>query len=144
MVLSMISLNLSTWRADWSLTHKTPEAPVVIAKTASNNILKTLPNGHLFGNADNPLGHMPISSLQFRVIGIAKVSDQPEHSKAYISVAGNSGKIFRIGDLLPYGVRVYDITNDTVILENNGQLEKLPIPRDSLVFKSKTNIQEQV
>lgn len=141
-IISTLGLNISTWQDDWSLTHQTPESPVISTKTSTNSIIKNLHNEHLFGNAANPLGHMPISSLQFRVIGIAKVQDQPEYSKAYISIAGNSGKIFRIGDLLPYGVRVYDITDDTVILENNGQLEKLPIPREPLAFKTKPN-QEQ-
>jgi hypothetical protein len=62
-------------------------------------------------------------------------------SKAYISISGQPGKIYQIGDNLPYGVKVYDITPDTVILENDGHLEKLPLPREKLLFKRK-NIQE--
>jgi hypothetical protein len=141
-VLSLLSFAISTWQADWILTQQTAETPAIPTKASVASVIQNLPHEHLFGNAANPLGHMPISSLQFRVIGIAK-AQEPERSKAYISIAGHSGKIFHIGDLLPYGVRVYDITEDTVILQNNGQLEKLPLPRESLTFKTKLS-QEQL
>ncbi len=90
---------------------------------------------HLFGMSAT--GDMPITNLELRVTGIAREADaQSENvSRAYISIAGGVSKIYQVGDSLPDGVKIYDITSDTVILENSGKLEKLPMPRQKLQFK---------
>ena len=58
-------------------------------------------------------------------------------SKAYISIDGQPSKIYQVGESLPSGVKVYDITPNEVVLENDGNLEKLPLPREQLKFKPK-------
>ena len=124
------------WHSDWQIAHQ----PLAVQEDQSDReaeiLVASLPDTHLFGKSLTA-GNVPISNLQFRVTGIAKV-DHPTGknvSKVYISVAGQPSKIYEIGDTLPYGVKVYDITDDTVILENDGHLEKLPLPRSSLEFK---------
>jgi type II secretory pathway component PulC len=106
----------------------------------ANNIT-SVPNEHLFGKMVSKTGAMPVTNLQFRVTGIVKVDTEKYEafSKAYISISGQPSKIYQIGDSLPYGVKVYDITSDAVILENEGHLEKLPLPREHPTFKPKTH-----
>jgi hypothetical protein len=100
-------------------------------------MINSLPEKHLFGQAFSRTDGMPISNLQLRVTGIVKVNTETgkEVSKAYISISNQPAKIFEVGDTLPYGVKVYSITPDAVVLENDGHLEKLPLPREKLQFK---------
>lgn len=124
------------WHSDWVLIHE--PAPVASVQTdPTTAMINSLPNAHLFGEAFNKTSGMPITNLQLRVTGIVKVNKEngDNVSKAYISISGQPTKIYEIGDPLPYGVKVYSITDDAVILENDGHLEKLPLPREKLEFK---------
>lgn len=125
---------LAQWRDDWKLAHQSPPAATQITdKTVT--MIAAIPDNHLFGKSAG--GKIPISSLELRVTGIVKVSNEQgnEVSKAYISQAGQPAKIYQVGDQVTNGVKIYSIAADTVILENDGALEKLPLPREPLVFK---------
>lgn len=128
------------WHQDWTMAHReTIAAPAMNTTDFLENTIKTIPDNHIFGANTNKLGNIPISNLQFRVTGIVKMenSQQGANSKAYISTAGQISKIYQTGDLLPYGVKVYEISSNAVILQNDGHLERLPLPRESLQFKTK-------
>lgn len=128
------------WHADWVLAHQAIAAsPTVATADETADMIAAIPDEHLFGKSFAKGGAMPITNLQLRVTGIVKVEDEGSGSvsKAYISISGQSSKIYQIGDSLPYGVKVYDITPNEVILENDGHLEKLPLPREKLQFKPK-------
>ncbi|MBX3709943.1 MAG: hypothetical protein KIT56_05910 [Gammaproteobacteria bacterium] len=129
------------WHSDWGLAHDKPEPiSTITTPDTMNKIISSISGEHLFGQSLNKLGDMPITNLQLSVTGIVKVETEQSHSvsKAYISIAGQPSKIYQLGDHLPYGVRVYEITSDAVILENDGHLEKLLLPREHLKFKPKT------
>ncbi len=128
------------WHNDWLLAHQETSTVPAMAKTDEMaDMIAAIPDEHLFGKPFTKTGQMPITNLQLRVTGIVKVDTEQYgvFSKAYISIAGQPSKIYQIGDSLPYGVKVYDITPDAVILENEGHLEKLPLPREPLKFKPK-------
>jgi type II secretory pathway component PulC len=126
------------WRTDWVLAHQQNKTMTVSTEDQTAKLIASIPDRHLFGQALSGSGDAPISNLQFKVTGIVKVTNGKEGdtSKAYISISGQPAKIVEVGDNLPYGVKVYDITSDTVILENDGHLEKLPLPREPLQFKA--------
>lgn len=133
------------WRSDWVLVHQmNAETPTLNNTNQLSDTVLAIPDEHLFGSSK--LGNMPITNLQLRVTGIVKVDAEQmgAYSKAYISIAGQASKIYQIGDTLPYGVKVYDITSDAVILENDGRLEKLPLPREQLKFKPKPTGEQPV
>src|SRR3990167_2137995 len=128
-----------TWRHDWALAHdKTAQVATPIV---ASNAVKTpsLPELHIFGQSYSN-SEVPISSLQLVITGIVK--SEGEASKVYLSLAGQPSKIYQEGDSLPYGVKIYAITADTIILENNGHLEKVPLNREKLVFKSRETTEE--
>lgn len=136
-VLFFLAYSFYQWYADWKLAH------VAIAKVERLSVaddkaifIATLPNMHLFGQSDMTV---PITNLRLQVTGIVKRLEEKdnEFSKAYISIADQPSKIYQIGDSLPYGVKVHAITPDAVILENDGRLEKLLLPREKLLFKSR-------
>jgi general secretion pathway protein C len=126
------------WYQDWQLAHKTFANTSKIDSNTNSKLIAAIPSQHLFGLAAT--GDMPITNLELRVTGIVRQANaQHENtSKAYISIAGAPSKIYQVGDTLPDGVKIYDITTDTVILENSGQLEKLPLPREKLQFKPRS------
>lgn len=141
-ILVSITLGYSVlqWQKDWIVAHKEIAATTSMAKTdQTTQMISAIPDDHLFGKAFAGLGEAPVTNLQFRVTGIVKVegTEAGTNSKAYISISGAPGKIYQVGDSLPYGVKVYAITPDAVILENDGRIEKLPLPRQPLEFKSK-------
>lgn len=128
------------WHSDWMLAHqKINSLPLIAKSNQTADVIAAIPNEHLFGKSMNKLRDMPITNLQLRVTGIVKVDTEQSSafSKAYISIAGGLSKIYQVSDNLPYGVKVYDITSNAVILENDGHLEKLPLPREQLKFKLK-------
>lgn len=132
LVGSTLFYSLWQWHTDWLFTHQPVPVTTQAAKTNETSLLiAAIPKEHLFGKS--VANDVPITNLQFRVTGIVK-SDN-ESSKAYISIANQPSKIVRTGDSLPYGVKVYAITKDAIILENEGRLEKLPLPREPLEFK---------
>ncbi|HEX4044359.1 MAG TPA: type II secretion system protein N [Gammaproteobacteria bacterium] len=131
---------ISQWQKDWQLTH------MALPKAGGggnnintlDNLVAAIPSQHLFGQSLTG-DHVPVTHLQMRVTGIVKMAHDSDnrHSKAAISVAGQPSKLYRIGDTLPAGIKVYDITATAVILDNHGQLEKLPLPRERVKFKSR-------
>lgn len=148
---SFVLLNLGyiswQWHSDWEIAHQTVAVKETVAthdETAM--MIAAIPDTHLFGKALSKVGQMPVTNLQLQVTGIVKTFSEQlgPQSKAYISISGQPGKIYLIGDSLPYGVKVYDITEDAVILENKGQLEKLVLPRQQLVFKPRDDDKERV
>ena len=133
-----ILYSLWQWHKDWKLAHTELVNP---PKVTEHKILQSSAQNmnHLFGKSPSKLGDMPITNLQLSVTGIVKVntSHSKSISKAYISISGEPSKIYKVGDQLPYGVKVYEITHHAVILENNGQFERLPLLRKPLQFKAK-------
>lgn len=131
------------WNNDYKLAYKSGPVQTPMMNTdTTRDLIRTIPDAHLFGEAAeiNKLGKIPITSLKLRVTGIVLSEEQkePNHttsSKAMISMAGHPSKIYKTGDMLPLGVKVYAITASSVILENDGRLEKLPLPRQTLQFK---------
>jgi type II secretory pathway component PulC len=126
------------WQDDWKLVQKiTPPTKNIVNKDANAGLIATIADHHLFGKNFAKTGEVPFSNLQISLTGIVKVVKENNHafSKAYISVAGAPSKIYQTGDTLPSGARIYNITSQEIILDNDGQLEKLRLPREQLQFK---------
>jgi len=141
LVCCTFGYSLWQWRNDWILAHKEQTSAAIVKSDQTAVMIAAIPDEHLFGKAFTRLGEAPVTNLQLRVTGIVKVESEVygSYSKAYISISGQPGKIYQVGDSLPYGVTVYAITPDAVILENDGRIEKLPLPREPLQFKPKPN-----
>lgn len=123
------------WHHDWAIAHQ--EAITVSSSINKDaELISSLPDAHLFGRSLSG-GSVPITNLQLRVTGIVKGNP----SKATISIAGEPSQIFQVGDDLPDGVKIYEIMPDAVILENEGKLERLPLPREPLQFKTREEME---
>jgi general secretion pathway protein C len=72
----------------------------------------------------------PQTQLNLRLAGTI-ASDDPAKGYAIIGESGGSAKFYSTGDALPGGVRLHSVYADRVILDRNGQLEALSLPRSS-------------
>lgn len=137
----LVCYSLWRWHSDWAIAFNMPvTVPTLNATDETATMIAAIPSDHLFGKIFSNNGEVPISDLQLRVTGIVKTTheENTSDSKAYISISDQPSKIYQAGDSLPYGVKVYEITSDAVMLENNGKLEKLPLPREKLQFQPRT------
>lgn len=125
----------SQWKQDkqWLTVDLTAEKTPV-KNDFSKDFIQKIPEAHLFGHAlPENAKDLPITSLQFRLIGVI-ASSPTQLSRIIISEGGQPGKVYRIGDAVG-PVKVNAITQNGVILENNGRLEKLPLQRAELSFQ---------
>lgn len=107
--------------------------------SSENNLAElvlAIPNGHLFGKYGvlEKNAHLPITSLQIELTGLIEAKPGSS-SRVIITEGGKPGKVYQIGDTLQSGVRINSIESDGVVLENGGQLEKLPLRRQPLTFQ---------
>ncbi|MDX1901172.1 MAG: type II secretion system protein N [Gammaproteobacteria bacterium] len=134
LIVLTIKNDFSLW---WDVHHvtATPPVPAETIMTASlAEKITQIPQWHLFGAAASDQSALPGTRLQAVLSGVMMASPE-QNSEAIISVAGQPAKVYRVGDALSgMSVRVHSITNDGVILENGGHLEKLSLERSPLEF----------
>ncbi len=129
-----------TWYSDSKLAEAQVVTDVPIQKVQSSDLIQKIPEWHLFGNAARPADTsiLPVTSLQLRLIGVVQAVPDNK-SSVIISEANQAGKVYLVGDRLPVGVKIDAITEDGVILENAGRLEKLPLQREPISFQRMPN-----
>ena len=90
-------------------------------------------NAHLFGaaavaprsDADAPQTSMPLV-----LTGIIAGND-PQNGLAILGQTAQTAKVHAVGDAVPGGARLHSVYVDRVIIDRNGQLESLVLPRQS-------------
>lgn len=82
----------------------------------------------LFGTA--PTGVEAATNTNFNLLGIEYSATHPELAKAIINTGSKDG-IFKVGDKLSQGVVILSITNNSVIILQNGIKQKLNLSWDS-------------
>lgn len=74
------------------------------------------------------------SGLDLLLVGIVFSANHQE-SQAIISVPGGPTQNFSVGDSVPGGAKIKQITPDGVLLEHAGELESLSLPKNELTFE---------
>jgi general secretion pathway protein C len=92
--------------------------------------LATIVNRHLFGqaNAQGNGANAPQTSASLVLAGVLAV-DNPERGMAIIGPTATTAKLYPAGADVPGGVRLHAVYNDRVLLDRNGALETLYLPR---------------
>ncbi len=91
---------------------------------------------HLFGNAEQqphpaPRVAQPLPETRLNLTLRGIVSSSDAHSGGAIIASGNGQEVYySVGSTLPGGATLQSIFKDHVVLERNGRLEKLKLPRD--------------
>lgn len=90
-------------------------------------------NAHLFGAAPVPKlseADAPQTSMPLVLTGIIAAND-PQNGLAILGPTAQTAKVHAVGDSVPGGARLHAVYGDRVIIDRNGQLESLVLPRQT-------------
>jgi type II secretory pathway component PulC len=126
---------LSNWRADYKMAYQPLTSAGAANLADETSQIDVIPAQHIFGSAPTEdTDFLPVTSAQLHLTGIIKNEDN-QLSRIIISEAGQTGKVYSIGDEVISGIKINAINDDSVVLEHNGRFEKLPLVRTRLNFK---------
>ncbi len=94
--------------------------------------VSAIANAHLFGQRDAvanvDAANAPQTSMQLVLTGII-AGDDPNSGLAIVGESASSAKVYGMGDVLPGGAKLHAVYSDRVLLDRNGSIESLPLPR---------------
>jgi general secretion pathway protein C len=109
-----------------------PAAPAVGPGPAPGINVAGIVNAHLFGTALAPAtgdpANAPATSLNLVLAGTIAGPD-PKSGWAIIGETAQAARVYATGATLPGGAALREVYADRVILDRNGRLESLPLPR---------------
>lgn len=85
----------------------------------------------LFGEAQTPVQSVenaPATAANL-VLSAVFAAEDPEKGLAIIGESQQSAKVYQVGQTVPGGTRLHSVYSDRVILDRNGQLETLALPK---------------
>ena len=99
------------------------------AGTAPALRLDNIVNAHLFGEAQSAAASdAPQTSAALVLAGVLAVPD-PQKGMAIIGPSAGAAKLYAVGGAVPGGVRLHAVFPDRVLLDRNGVLESLLLPK---------------
>jgi len=93
--------------------------------------IAAITNAHLFGAAPvapRSDASAPQTSMPLVLTGIIADND-PQNGLAILGQSAQTAKVHVVGDTVPGGARLHSVYYDRVIIDRNGQLESLILPR---------------
>lgn len=94
--------------------------------------LHNLANLHLFGVYASNLDSLPNTQLQFTLEGTIVFVESPSQSRALIAAPNMPAKVYQVDDILPGNATITRIAKEYVVINDNGTLEKLALPINTL------------
>lgn len=104
----------------------TPVHSVVGASDTSRQLISSIPEWHLFGVAPIVQANLAETHLQLDLNGVMTGKNK-ENTFAIIGEPGKDQKLYRAGDGLPGGAVLYQIDPYGVVIQYNGELQRLPL-----------------
>jgi general secretion pathway protein C len=125
--LALIVVGLS------SRGRQTAPAPVAVAPALPPLDIGGLVNAHLFGNAvvQNNSGdgsNAPPSSMPLVLAGVL-ATDNPKEGMAIIGESAAGAKVVAVGQQVPGGAMLHSVYSDKAVIDRNGALESVLLPR---------------
>ena len=137
-VVLVIAIAWQLVQLTWMLLEPTPSAelePLVASTTAPARPkgvdVQAIVNAKLFGTAQGgepTQGPAPETQLPLVLSGVFAAED-PERGWAMIGDSAQQTKVFSVGDSVRSGTRLHSVYPDRVILDRNGTLETLALPK---------------
>lgn len=93
--------------------------------------LAAITNAHLFDAAPAPKEegtNAPQTSMPLVLSGIIAGND-PQNGLAILGPSAQNSKVYAVGDGVPGGAKVHAVYSDRVLIERDGRLESLSLPR---------------
>jgi|GEM_PF-7075863 len=116
--------------SDWgkmpneSIAHQSVAVKTETVTLVPDNIAKM----HLFGVAPTIADTLPKTKLALKLEGVLLSADAI-HSSAIIAPTGGVSSVYSLGEVLPNGATLDQITDEFVVLKTQGRLEKLLLDR---------------
>ena len=88
-------------------------------------------NAHLFGAAPASRengANAPQTTMPLVLTGIIAGND-PQNGLAILGQTAQTAKVFAVGDSVPGGAKLHSVYTDRVVIDRNGELESLVLPR---------------
>lgn len=108
------------------------QAPAVVARAIDAAVIA---NAHLFGAAPVATAanaaNAPRTNMALVLTGTIAAND-PKGGLAILGPNANSVLVYAVGDNVPGGARLHAVYQDRVLLDRNGSLEALMLPRQVL------------
>ncbi len=116
-----------------SRSRQTAPPPVAAAPPQAQLDIGGLVNSHLFGNAvvQNTNGdgaNAPPSSMPLVLAGLL-ATDDPKEGMAIIGESAAAAKVVAVGQQVPGGATLHSVYNDRAVIDRNGALESVLLPR---------------
>src|SRR5437762_1670923 len=93
--------------------------------------LAAITNAHLFGAAPalkQEGADAPQTSMPLVLTGIIAGND-PQNGLAILGQNAQTAKVYAVGDGVPGGAKLHSVYNDRVVIDRDGRLESLSLPR---------------
>src|SRR6185312_5026619 len=123
---ALIVTDLTGGKAGVPAASSTPPPPVARLNVAE------IANGALFGApkaaSDGNAADARPTNIPLVLTGVIAVQD-PKNGLAILGENAQAAKVYAVGDSVPGGVKLHSVYNDRVILDRNGSLESLALPR---------------
>lgn len=110
-------------------------APPLMAPSQGETVdVAAITSAHLFGEAPveaRPQGDAATAqqtSLPLVLVGII-AADDPKDGLAILGENAAGAKVYAVGDNVPGGAKLHQVLSDKVIIDRNGVLESLMLPR---------------
>jgi general secretion pathway protein C len=100
-----------------------------VSRSSTNSELPASARGHLFGMDKNvsDAGIAP-SFLKINLVGLV-YDPLSKNSEVIIHTPSGTDKIYHIGDLLPGGIKIDNITQNSILVIRDGNLESISLPK---------------
>jgi general secretion pathway protein C len=137
-VVLVIAIAWQLVQLTWMLLEPPPQAefePLVASSTPPSRPkgvdVQAIVNAKLFGTAEagQPVeGPAPETQLPL-VLSAVFAADDPQKGLAVIGDSAQQAKVFAVGDAVRSGTKLHSVYVDRVILDRNGALETLALPK---------------
>ena len=96
-------------------------------------LLATVINAHLFGTSPTAgTADAPPTTMPLVLTGVIAVKGHPNAGQAIMGANAADTKVYAVGASIPGGAHLHAVYEDRVLLERNGGLETLMLPRTAL------------
>lgn len=109
----------------------------VITHASPKNSLDALLQSSLFGvyvSNDLNSGNVKKSMLNITLVGIL-LGHSSETSQVIIRMANGDEKNYKVNDKIPGGALIKKIMLDGILVDHNGSLESVSLPKTELIFE---------
>lgn len=90
--------------------------------------LAAITNAHLFGMPKQDSANAKQTDIPLVLTGTIAGSD-PQNGLAILGQTAQTARVYAVGDNIPGGVKLHSVYSDRVLIDRNGQLESLALPR---------------